>query len=62
MNSAAYDDINPSAPSRVSLARRIRTAREMLQMAEERLNEGEIGMADHWLNRASKAAYPTRED
>lgn len=62
MSSEAMADIGPTTPSRLQIARRIRSARELLKMAEERLNADELGMAQHWLQRASNEAAPITED
>lgn len=58
-DSTAYDDISGNgAPTRIQIARRIRKAREFLNLAEERLGQGEINMARHWLNRACCESAP----
>ena len=62
-NSAAFDDIGPSGPrTRSEIAGRIRRARDHLKMAEERLNEGELGMAARWLQRAADEAAAIEKD
>lgn len=61
-NSEAFDDIGPSAPTYIAIAGRIRRAKEYLKLAEDHLNDGELGMADRRLHRAANEAAAKKED
>lgn len=63
MNSPAFDDIGPSVVrTRAKIAGCIRRARDHLKMAEDRLNDGELAMANRWLHRAADEAAAIEKD